>query len=166
MQDVAALVAIASAVIGIPVFWLYWRARSTAEVRRVVVQLRKLLQGAVAVGGYDKPRFLQAEAQEAEQKLDDLIGRVNDKRLRDACRRLIETYRQTWATSPPPVTPRMYVAGVPETPNPAQDLADREHSERKVREVEHAEDGLAIVGEVLTRVNKLERLLPGSRLTG
>ena len=47
-----------------------------------VVSIRELLFRLTAIGGLDAPGFLEDELRRAEQELRDLLGRMNDRRLR------------------------------------------------------------------------------------
>lgn len=137
---------------------LWWHANRTADVRRVLVELRRVLQDSVAVGGLEAPAFLAADSQNAEQELEDLIGRVNDRKLPSGCRRVLEGYRRTWASAPPRQGPRAYVAGSP--PSPHDEAEDRQRAEQMQRQVNDARSTLDAIEVALARLNVLERLLP------
>lgn len=107
LETTLTVLLIASVVVGGTGGVLWWRAAHTAEVRRVVVELRELLDTVVANGGLDAPAFLTENARRTEQELEDLVGRVNGRKLRRACSEVLEGYRCVWASAPPQLGPRI-----------------------------------------------------------
>jgi hypothetical protein len=147
---------------------LYWRARCSNDVRRVCVALRELMAESVAVGGLDATNFLAPEASRAEQELEDLIGRVNDRKLRQRCERVLNVYRSASASSPPARGVRLYTMRPSSRrsgssflqSSPQYEREDRERDAQKVRQVEHAKEAQEAIEETLRSVNQLERFLP------
>jgi hypothetical protein len=140
--------------------YLYWRAAHSADVRRVVVGLRETLTTVVANGGLDAPEFLQEDRQRAEQELVDLVGRVNDRKLRRECQAVLDGYQKVWASAPPPGGPFAAFVGQGESVIISDTEADRRRNEQHARQVDDARPTLDAIRGVLDRVNKLERFLP------
>jgi hypothetical protein len=147
---------------------LYWRARCSNDVRRVCVALRELMEESVSVGGLDASSFLAPEARRDGQELEDLIGRLNDRRLRQRCERVRDLYRSASASSPPAPGVRVYRMNPSSrrsgsrwlSPNPQYQREDLERAAQKDRQVNHAGEAREAIQEALERVNELERFLP------
>jgi hypothetical protein len=138
---------------------LYWRAAHSTDVRRVVVALRETLTTVIANGGLDAPTFLDPEQQRTVQELEDLVGRVNDRKLRDGCREVLDGYGKVWASAPPEPGPRAAWVCQGEATIISDRDADRRRDEQHFRQVDDARPALDAIDRVLDRVNALERFL-------
>lgn len=146
------LVALGSAAAAV----LYWRAAHSVEVRRVVVALRETLETVVANGGLEAPAFLEPDQQRTELELEDLMGRLNDSKLRARCQDVLDGYRQVWASAPPALW--RPPEGNPVAPSNVK--PDQRRDEQFARQVDDALPTIDAIRGVLDRINSLERFLP------
>lgn len=133
VTEIGAAVAIVGAVLGSAWCCLEWRAKLTPEVRRLMVEMR---EGLVAEDRSSS--WLIDVARRQEQQLEELIDRVNDRRLRRGCNEVLKGWREVRSCA-------------------------RASSPEVAVEVWHVMDTKAAIGMVLKRVNALERLLPPRR---
>lgn len=101
LADVVAALTILTAVGVVASGVLYWRAARSGDVRWVVVSIREFLFGLTAAGGLDTPEFLEVQPRRDEQELKDVLGRLNDRKLREACVAVFESWKKVWASAPP-----------------------------------------------------------------
>ena len=134
---------------------LYWRAAHSADLRRVVVALRETLETLVANGGLEAPAFLEPDRQRTELELEDLIGRLNDAKLRARCQDVLDGYRQVWASAPPALW--RPPEGNPVAPSNVK--PDQRRDEQFARQVDDALPTIDAIRAVLDRINTLERFL-------
>jgi hypothetical protein len=135
---------------------LYWRAAHSVEVRRVVVALRETLETVVANGGLEEPAFLEPDQQRLELELEDLMGRLNDRKLRARCQGVLDGYRRVWALAPAALwRPPEGNPVAPSNVNP-----DQRRDEQFARQVDDALPTIDAIRGVLDRINSLERFLP------
>jgi hypothetical protein len=135
---------------------LYWRAAHSVDVRRVVVALRETLETVVTNGGLEAPAFLEPDRQRTELELEDLMGRLNDRKLRARCQDVLDGYRQVWASAPPALwRPPEENPVAPSSVKP-----DQRRDEQFARQVDDALPTIDAVRSVLDRINTLERFLP------
>jgi hypothetical protein len=90
-----------------------------------------------------------------ELELEDLMGRLNDSKLRARCQDVLDGYRRVWASAPhalwrPP-------AGDPVAPSNVK--PDQRRDEQFARQVDDALPIIDAIRAVLDRINTLERLL-------
>ncbi|MGH8909186.1 MAG: hypothetical protein ACRD0K_22505 [Egibacteraceae bacterium] len=130
MTEIAAAVAIVGAVLGSAWCCLEWRAKLTPEVRGLMVEMRESL-----VAEDRNSSWLLDVARRQEQQLEELIDRVNDRKLRRGCNEVLKRWRDVRSRA-------------------------RAGSREGAVEVWHVMDTKAAIATVLSRVNTLERLLP------
>lgn len=101
IAEVAAVLAIVGAVLGPVWCYLRWRAKLTHEVRRLMVEMRETLDRLIAEDGISSARFADV-ARRQEQGLEDLITRVNDRKLRQGGNEVLKAWREVWWSAGPP----------------------------------------------------------------
>lgn len=134
---------------------LYWRAAHSADLRRVVVGLRETLEAVVANGGLEEPAFLEPDQQRLELELEDLMGRLNDGKLRARCQDVLDGYRRVWGSAPPALW--RPPEGNPVAPSNVK--PDQRRDEQFARQVDDALPTIDAIRAVLDRINSLERFL-------
>lgn len=117
--------------------WCYlrWRAKLAPQARRLMTEMRELLDGLIAQGSPGSPRFADVGRRQG-QALEDLIDRVNDRKLRRYCREALDAWRDVWSAGPSEGAVSLAV------------------------EVWRAMTAQQAISVVCKRINTLERLLP------
>lgn len=139
---------------------LAWRAARSVELRQVTFQTRELAQDVIARGGLEAEEFLDEAKRRAEQELADLVGRLNDRKLRKLADELLAARRRTFGASPATRGPRIYFLGPGEfVSDPAYKAEDEEWARRAALQVEAARKAVEAAELVFDRINRLERFL-------
>jgi hypothetical protein len=157
LANVVAVLTILTALGVVATGILYWRAARSGDVRRVVVSIREFLLDLTAHGGLDTPAFLEDGPRRNEQELKDLLGRLNDRKLREACEAVFESWKRVWASAPPRREARASFLEWPDPPEYAGEDADR--AKRHYRQTEEAHACIDLIETALAGVNQLEKFL-------
>lgn len=157
LANVVAVLTILTALGVVATGALSWRAAHSGDVRRVLFAIREFLLGLTAHGGLDTPAFLEDGPRRNEQELKDLLGRLNDHKLRKACSAVYESWKRVWASAPPRPGPRIYILEAPPDPEYAAEDADR--AQRHFRQTEEAHTCIDLIETALARVNRLQKFL-------
>ena len=156
------IAAVAGAVVAVVTVVALWhkvtagrRARGAAktpEVRRVLFELRRLVEELSAAGGQRTRFFMQEPTQRTGQGLQDLADALNDAELARCCRAAHESWTRLFQLAPHS-RPFVLYEGRPETPE------DRDDRRRLGEQAAEAHRTLELIEQALARVNELEKRL-------
>lgn len=77
------------------------RAKGADEVRRIAQEMRTVFTEDSSRGGLAAPAWMAPERQQLETDLRDTIGLLNDRKLRNAARDLLDCWTKAFASAPP-----------------------------------------------------------------
>jgi hypothetical protein len=96
----------------------------------------------------DSKGFTSDEGKEAERRLRDVIGRLRNRKVRRSAERVMERWKQAFASQP---GPWIYNLSGPETE------ADRAHWKRGALHQERCDECLAAIEDTKGAMNRVER---------
>lgn len=124
---------------------LRWRAAHSRSILEIVVWFRERLSRAVAHGGPSTHTFGADEPRQHEQRLRDLVPRLNDGKLKGLIERLLAELRAAWAHAP---TPYVHIHGAPPDQKRARQVAESS---------EHTRLALIAIDDVMARLVQRDR---------